>query len=216
VTYSPGVRETPWETYHIKDGSKGPMVWRAKRTRVWLPDENGLPGRPYHLLVTQNVLNPEEVKYFISNAPEGTWVETLLLVAFSRWKIERLFETSKTELGLDHFEVRRFLSVQRHLILSCVSHLFLAEFCLNRRGEKPGLDGGTGADGGGGTGACLGASGPLFAEVGRSDLRTASAHATPQRSCEAGSSQEDPATPSRPWPETGQPTQVFLEHFLAL
>ena len=27
--------------------------------------------------------------------------------AFDRWRIERMFEDSKGELGLDHFEVRR-------------------------------------------------------------------------------------------------------------
>jgi SRSO17 transposase len=35
---------------------------------------------------------------------------------------------SKMELGMDHFEVRKFNAISRHLLLSCVSHLFLAEF----------------------------------------------------------------------------------------
>jgi SRSO17 transposase len=60
-------------------------------------------------------------------------------VAFSRWRIERLFEDSKTELGMDHFEVRNYLSIQRHLILTCVSHLFLAEFWLAHRDKKNGF-----------------------------------------------------------------------------
>ena len=52
------------------------MVWQAKRMMVYLADERGLPTRPYHLLVARNALDPEEVKYFISNAPEPTSVET--------------------------------------------------------------------------------------------------------------------------------------------
>jgi SRSO17 transposase len=55
-------------------------------------------------------------------------VQTLLLVAFSRWTIERMFQDSKMELGLDHFEARQYQAISRHLLLSCVSHLFLAEF----------------------------------------------------------------------------------------
>ncbi|MCL2649270.1 MAG: transposase [Phycisphaerales bacterium] len=116
------------------------MVWKAKRLLVWLRDENGLPTCPHHLIVTYNVLEPQTLKYFLSNAPEDTPVQTLLLVAFSRWKIERMFEDGKGELGLDHFEVRKFCSIQRHLILSCVSYLFLAEFHHMHRGEKCGFD----------------------------------------------------------------------------
>ncbi len=136
LLYSPLMRQVPWAKYRVKDGSKGPIVWEAKHLLVSLKDENGLPvagGRRYHLLVARNVLNPDEVKYFISNASEDTPVETLLLVAFSRWKIERMFEDSKMELGLDHFEARKYQAVSRHLLVSCVSHLFLAEFHQEHR-----------------------------------------------------------------------------------
>jgi len=139
VRYSPAMRRQPWTRYRVKDGAKGPMVWQVKHLPVCLKDENGLPaadGKPYHLLVARNVLNHDEVKYFISNACESTTVETLLRVALSRWKIERMFEDSKMELGMDHFEVRKYLSISRHLMLSCVSHLFLAEFQLEHRGGK--------------------------------------------------------------------------------
>lgn len=167
--HSPLFRREGWQNYRVKDGTKGPMVWRAKRIPVWLADADGLPTAPHHLLVAVNPLHPEEVKYFISNAPEDTPIETLLLVAFSRWKIERMFEDGKTELGMDHFEVRKFRSIKRHLILSCVSYLFLAEFHRQRRGEKSGPDGGPGPHGDGSTGGDLVSWGPLFATVRRDD-----------------------------------------------
>jgi hypothetical protein len=59
-----------------------------------------------------------------------------MLSTFTRWIIERAFEDSKTELRMDHFEVRKFGSIQRHLILSCLSHVFLSEFCWKHRGGK--------------------------------------------------------------------------------
>jgi SRSO17 transposase len=163
LAYSPRMREIPWENYHVKDGNKGPMVWQAKRLLVYLPDEQGLPTRPYHLLVARNALDPNEVKYFLSNAPESTSVATLLRVAFTRWIIERAFEDSKTELGMDHFEVRKFCSIQRHLILSCLSHVFLSEFCLKHRGEKSGSDRLPGADRHGDAGTVVGSGWTLFA-----------------------------------------------------
>ncbi|HEX9781352.1 MAG TPA: transposase [Opitutaceae bacterium] len=144
LRHSPVLRRQRWTNYYVKDGSKGPMVWQVKHALVYLKDEQGLPacgGRPYHLIIARNVLDPGEVKFFISNAPASTPVETMLPVAFSRHRIERMFEDSKMELGLDHFEVRRFGSISRHLLLSCVSHLFLAEFqeahaAVGQAGEK--------------------------------------------------------------------------------
>ena len=136
LQHSLSAKRIAWQDYYVKDGSKGPMVWQAKRLMVYLADENGLPTRPYHLLIARNALNHGEIKYFISNAPEHTYTEQLLRVAFTRWIIERAFEDSKTELGMDHFEVRKYTAIQRHLILSCLSHVFLSEFTRKHRGEK--------------------------------------------------------------------------------
>ncbi len=113
------------------------MVVKAKRMAFWIKDERGLPSRCYLLLVVRPLPQPKEVKFFLSNAPESTSTEVLLLVAYSRWRIERLFQDTKSELGMDHFEVRKYVSIQRHLILTCVSHLFLAQFCLKHREKKP-------------------------------------------------------------------------------
>ncbi|HEB80129.1 MAG TPA: transposase [Rhodospirillales bacterium] len=129
LKYSPIVRRIPWVAYRVKDGQKGPMVWEAKCVPFWIKDQRGLPIGPHHLLICRSALDPTEVKFFLCNAPTDTPVTTtLLLVAFDRWRIERMFEDSKGELGLDHFEVRRYGSLCRHLLLTCVSHLFLAEY----------------------------------------------------------------------------------------
>lgn len=181
ASYSPLFRRLEWQTYHVKDGHKGPAVWKAKRLRVWMEDDNGRPTRPYHLLVVFNVLEPEKIKYFISNGPEDTPVETLLLVAFSRWKIERMFEDGKSELGLDHFEVRKFQSIQRHLILSCVSYLFLAQFHQDHRGGKPEPDALPGANGDGDPGIAVDPRWTLFPSVGRVDLGDLDSNPTTQR-----------------------------------
>ena len=64
------------------------MVWEVKHLRFSPVGEDGLPGEPLHLIVARDVLNPDELKFFVSNAPEGTSVQTMLLVAFSRWRVE--------------------------------------------------------------------------------------------------------------------------------
>lgn len=134
----PELRDQPWQRWRVKDGNRGPIVWEAKHVLLYPKDENGLPGTPLHLIVARNALDHDEVKYFVSNAPPATPVGPMLLVAFSRWRVERCFEDQKGEVGLDHYEGRRYRGLQRHLVLTAVSYLFLARMKQELRGEKSG------------------------------------------------------------------------------
>lgn len=126
-----------WETWRIKTTDKGPAVWRVRAVR-FLPAEERIPGEEQWLLVARNVLDRNEVKYFLSNAPADTPLSTLLYVAFSRWHIEQIFRQAKNEAGLDHFEGRRYLGLMRHLMLTSVSLLYLAEQRQRLKAEKGG------------------------------------------------------------------------------
>ena len=132
----PVLVDQPWQPYRIKDGDKGPLVWEVKHARLIRRDANGLPGETLHLLVTRNVLDQDEVKFFFSNAPEDTTIGQMLLVAFSRWRVERCFQDQKQDIGLDAWEGRRYVGLKRHLILSSVSYLFLARVRNKLRGGK--------------------------------------------------------------------------------
>jgi len=127
VAHSPIFRQQTWIPYLIKEGEKGTVVFEAKVAPLYLKDHDGLPTRAHLLIVARNVLNPGEAKYFVSNAPVDTPLTTLLAVAFARWHVERCFEDLRTELGMDHFEVRNYTSLIRHLTLTAVSFLFLAK-----------------------------------------------------------------------------------------
>jgi SRSO17 transposase len=155
LKYSPELRDQAWVRYRVKDGEKGPLVWEVKHTMITIKDEKGLPGMRLHLLVARNVLKPEEIKFFLSNAPQETALQTLLLVAFSRWRVERCFEDQKQEVGLDQWEGRRWLGLKRHLIITSVSYLFLARVRKELRGKKSGPYGVPGARCGCGLGAEL-------------------------------------------------------------
>lgn len=116
----------PWQAFHVKDGTKGPVVWEVKAAPIYLKDGAGLPTQAHWLIVARNALDHAEIKYFVSNAEQAAPLKRLLHVAFARWHVERCFEDEKTELGLDHFEVRTYRALMRHLVLTAVSHLFVA------------------------------------------------------------------------------------------
>jgi SRSO17 transposase len=152
VRYCDEFRDQPWERFYIKDTTLGPVIWEAKAARMCLK-RDGVPTWPHWMIVARNVLDPQDIKYFVSNAPEGTPLEVLLHVAFQRFHVEICFEEEKGELGMDHFEVRNYLSLKRHLLLTAVSHLFLGKVRQQWRGEKPGADGLPNPPGGRGAGA---------------------------------------------------------------
>lgn len=134
------LRDQPWQPWRVKDGQKGPMIWECKHTFLTVKDDNSLPGERLHLVIARNVLDPEEIKFFVSNAAPATGIGALLLVAFSRWRVERCFQDDKSEIGLDQYEGRRYLGLKRHLVLSAVSYLFLAKV-RQEWGGKPRVDG---------------------------------------------------------------------------
>ena len=142
----------PWQLYRIKDTEKGPCIWRVRQTRFF-PREEGLPGEKLRLIEAEEVLTGE-VKYFLSNAPMKAPLKVLLAVGFSRWRIERLFQDGKQEVGLDHFEMRSYPGLMRHLILTMLSLYFLVEQAERLRGKKSVVDGLPGK------GSCRSAIGP--------------------------------------------------------
>jgi SRSO17 transposase len=137
-----------WQLFRVKDSEKGPVVWRVRET-VFHPTRDRVPGDPVRLLIAEEVLTGE-AKYFLSCASAEIPLKEILTVAFSRWHVEKLFKEGKGEVGLDHFEVRSYRSLMRHLVLTNVSLYFLAEQTDRLRGEKPGVDHLPGAQGGGG------------------------------------------------------------------
>ena len=125
----------PWQRVYIKDSEKGPVLWEVKCAPFWLQHDGQVRG-PYWLIYARNVLNPKEEEYFLCNASPGTPREVILHVAFALWPVERTLEDEKDELGMSHFEVRKYDAIMRHLAVTQVSHLFLARQTERLRGGK--------------------------------------------------------------------------------
>jgi SRSO17 transposase len=70
----PVLRDQSWEPWRVKDTEKGPVVWEVKHALIYPKDEEGLPDKPYHLVVARNVLNRDEIKYFLEVQP-AKWQE---------------------------------------------------------------------------------------------------------------------------------------------
>lgn len=142
LIYSRQFQKQKWQRFKIKDGEKGPVVWEVKHAPFYRKHGPvGLPGPSHTLIVARNVLNPDEIKHFVSNiavGPSGVSLEWMLWVAFSRWPIERCFELAKRNLGMDHFETRSWRAIHRHLYISQLSLLFCGRVHQNLREKNAG------------------------------------------------------------------------------
>ena len=93
-----------WREITIAQGSQGPRVYRfsAQWVRV---TRRRKPGEVLWAVYRQN-RDGSEPRYYLSNAPPDTSLETLAYVGGSRWRIETEFETEKSDVGLDEYETR--------------------------------------------------------------------------------------------------------------
>jgi SRSO17 transposase len=214
ATYSPVFRQQAWQRFRIKDGEKGPIVWEVKHAPCYIPQQHKLPGPRHTLIVARNVLNPDEVKYFISDRlPEAGDVSLswMLWVGFERWPIEECFKRAKNELGMDHFEVRGWRSIHRHLYITQLSYLFCSRVHqrLREKNDRDGVSHRRASPrrrlrvGGGSRAAAIGAAGEVPAG-GRAD-RVLPA---PQPDRAEVPHPSDKAAPSRTRRQTQQTTLV--------
>lgn len=123
-----------WYRRQVSEGAKGPVVYEFTRRRVIL-SAAGLPQKSVWLLIRRTLGDNPEYSFFISNALSSTRLNTLVWLSGLRWAIEQCFEETKTELGMDHYEVRKFPGWQHHMLTCMLAHFFLWHLRI-RLGKK--------------------------------------------------------------------------------
>ena len=115
--------EDAWREVTVAEGTQGPRTYRfhAQRVRV---TRNRKPGEAAWAVYRRN-LDGSEPRYYLSNAPEDTPLETLAYVGGSRWRIETEFETEKSDVGLDEYETRTWAGWHHHIALCLLAGAFL-------------------------------------------------------------------------------------------
>jgi SRSO17 transposase len=112
-----------WVRLSAGEGAKGPRIydWLRVPIRPWAEPDKG-----YWLLVRRSIAKLDELAYYVCFGPAEATLEELVRVAGMRWTIEESFEEAKGEVGLDQYEVRRWVGWYRHITLALLAHAFLA------------------------------------------------------------------------------------------
>ena len=100
------------------------------------PTSKRKPGEIHWAIYRRN-LDGSEPRYYLSNAPEDTPLETLAYVGGSRWRIETEFETEKSDVGLDEYETRTWPGWHHHVALCLLAGAFLLSLQQDWGGMLP-------------------------------------------------------------------------------
>lgn len=131
VAADPGLR---WQYYQIQEGAKGPLIAAFAFVRVVLV-RDGLPAADNWLVLRRSLSERSQLKTYLSNAPARTPHSILVGKSGMRWPVEAAILECKSEVGMDHYEVRSWRGWHHHMSLTLLAHHFLVrQRC--RLGEK--------------------------------------------------------------------------------
>jgi SRSO17 transposase len=120
-------RGKSWQMMRIKLESRQAQQWEVRAGQVFLRTKDDKPSDQPAWLIAARRTPTEQPRYFISNAPPHTPVQTLVKVAFSRAEVEHQFRMVKQQVGLDDYEGRHYDGLMRHHLLCMLMMLFAAE-----------------------------------------------------------------------------------------
>jgi SRSO17 transposase len=107
-----------WYRRRVSEGTKGPIEYEFTKRQVTLCRE-GDPDKTVWLVIKRTLGAHPTYWYYISNAPVSTRLPLFVWLSGIRWAIEQCFEETKTELGMDQYEIRKYRGWHHH-ILTCL------------------------------------------------------------------------------------------------
>ena len=136
ATLAASLPASSWYQRTVSEGTKGAIRYAFARQRVTLCKE-GLPERPVWLVIKRSGCVEPTYSYYMSNAPVSTSLRTFVWLSGLRWAVEQCFEEGKTELGMDHYEVRKYAGWHHHMLLTMLAHFFLWHLKLHVGKKSP-------------------------------------------------------------------------------
>ncbi len=122
-TLAAGLPAEAWTRLSAGEGSQGPRWddWACLRLLY-----ESAPGMAHWLLVRRSFSDPTDLAYYRVHGPADTTVPEMVRGAGLRGAIETGVEPANGEVGLDHYEGRRWQAWYRHITLALLAHAYLA------------------------------------------------------------------------------------------
>ena len=120
--------KSAWHRVEWREGTAEPLSSRFARVRVRVArnDAKRRQPRPEEwLLIEWPNGESAPTKYWLSTLSESLALKSLVYFAKLRWRIERDYQELKQEVGLGHFEGRRWRGFHHHATLCIAAYGFL-------------------------------------------------------------------------------------------
>jgi len=134
ATLAKSINNYFWYRRKVSEGTKGPIEYEFTKRRIIL-SKNATPDKTVWLIIRRTIEKNPTYRYFISDAPLSTRLPTFVWLSGLRWPIEQCFEEAKGELGMDHYEVRKYRGWNHHILTCMLAHFFLWHLKI-RLGKK--------------------------------------------------------------------------------
>lgn len=113
-----------FQRFTWRTGSRGELSARFAMRRVTPCAEQGHEldeQSTVWLLIEWRDGEADPANYYFSSLPQDTSLDSLVAITTQRWRTERAYQDLKGELGLDHYEGRKFRGWHHHIsvVLSC-------------------------------------------------------------------------------------------------
>lgn len=132
-------KEGAFRKHTWREGTKAPLCARFARRRVFAASD---AHEEVWLVIEWRYGDDEPANYFLSTLPKGSSMKRILNIVMQRWRTERAYEDLKGELGLDHYEGRRFVGWHHHVTVAlCCFAFIVAERARHFPPSAPGPKG---------------------------------------------------------------------------
>lgn len=115
-----GLRRCTW-----RRGTKEDLWARFVVRRVVAAGVPQEQQEPLRLLVEWRDGEPEPANYFLVSLHQRMTKKQLIRLVMQRWRTERVYQDLKGELGLDHYEGRRFPGWHHHVSVALCCYAFI-------------------------------------------------------------------------------------------
>jgi SRSO17 transposase len=115
-----------WFTASCGNGSKGARLYDWMTVNSIVTDD-----WKRVLLVRRSKTDPDDLQAYICFSKKDVTVQKFIEVAGIRWTVETCFEESKSQVGLDQYEVRSYDGWYKHITFACLALALLTVLSIH-------------------------------------------------------------------------------------
>ena len=132
-----GTNDFFWYLRKVSEGTKGQVMYEFMKKRIVL-SKDGKPYKSVWLIIRRSLGPNPTYSFYISNARRTARLTLFVWLSGIRWAIEQCFEETKSDLGMDHYEVRKFPGWHHHMLTCMLAHFFLWHLRIKLGGKSTG------------------------------------------------------------------------------